>query len=342
MNKNDIRQYTVAVSYFRNLLIACDACGLNAAEIREKTGLTNIDRLTPEDRLGVEFLGRIWRVIDEVSGDPLIGLRIGTVARVGMLGILEFLLMSCDTIGDTLEQIVRYWRLVSDEDKTYDLKTADGCAHFQITSIIAHHHATFESVMLYMKHFAENMLGVIFDPTKTRIHFTHPLPIGATRQDFETAFCCSVDFDQDVNAMIFDAKELSQKLAHSDNLVHPLLRDKADVQLRALDANTRISQRVLFLVESGSTELGKIAQVLGLSVRSLQRKLRNENQSFRDVLDGFRKSKASRLFEEGWLSTGEIAFSLGYQEERAFFEACKRWYGMTPSRYRSHIKSVSA
>lgn len=341
MNNHANRQYTVAVSYFRNLLQACTACGLDGLTIQSQAGLADIDKLSPDDRLSVEVFSQLWQIIDVCSGgDPLIGLKMGSVKRKGMLGILEFLLMSSDTVGDAVELLVRYWRLVSDEDKTFELKLIEGNAHFQFSSILNHHHATFESATLYMKQFVEVMLGVTLEPEKTKIYFIHPLPDGATVEDFSAAFCCEVKFCQQTNAMIFDASLLNQKLAHSDNLVHPLLREKADLQLRALDTHAQVSQRVLFLIESGATELSDIASTLGLSIRSLQRKLRSEDQSFRNVLDSFKKSKCSRLFEEGWLSTKEIAFSLGFKEERAFFLASRRWFSMTPSQYRSHLNTM--
>lgn len=86
-----------------------------------------------------------------------------------------------------------------------------------------------------------------------------------------------------------------------------------------------------------------VAQVLNMSVSSLQRRLREEGTSFQKVLLRTKKVMADKFLVEQNLSASDVAFLLGYQSHSQFFQAFKRWYLMTPIAYqklhRGHDKS---
>jgi AraC-like DNA-binding protein len=78
-----------------------------------------------------------------------------------------------------------------------------------------------------------------------------------------------------------------------------------------------------------------IASRLGTSPRTLQRRLREEEQtSHKQLLDEIRHALALRYLDTEGLSIGEAAFLLGFSEPSAFHRAFKRWTGATPGAYR--------
>ena len=81
-------------------------------------------------------------------------------------------------------------------------------------------------------------------------------------------------------------------------------------------------------------QLESIARRLGVTSRSLQRRLRDEGSSFHTLRDETRRSLADRYLGEG-LSLSEISFLLGFSEPSAFFRAFKRWTGLTPIEHRA-------
>ena len=76
-----------------------------------------------------------------------------------------------------------------------------------------------------------------------------------------------------------------------------------------------------------------VAQVLNMSISSLQRRLRAEGTSFQKVLLTTKKVMADKFLVEQNLSATDVAFLLGYQSHSQFFQAFKRWYSMTPIAY---------
>jgi AraC-like DNA-binding protein len=80
--------------------------------------------------------------------------------------------------------------------------------------------------------------------------------------------------------------------------------------------------------------LASIAAGLGLSPRTLQRKLQEAGASFQQVLDAARHALAQDYLRQRGLSLADIAFLLGYQEQSAFTHAFREWSGMNPGAWR--------
>ena len=85
----------------------------------------------------------------------------------------------------------------------------------------------------------------------------------------------------------------------------------------------------------GDVTISKVARILGVSARTLQRKLNEEKVSFRGLHDRALRAEAERRILAGQSSYGEIAFALGFSQQSAFFRAFKRWTGMTPTDLRA-------
>jgi AraC-like DNA-binding protein len=81
-------------------------------------------------------------------------------------------------------------------------------------------------------------------------------------------------------------------------------------------------------------EIGVVARDLGMSARTLQRRLSAVGSSYQQVLDSSRRETAERCLTGSSLSVAEIAYMLGFSEPAAFHRAFKRWTGMTPQAVR--------
>jgi AraC-like DNA-binding protein len=82
-------------------------------------------------------------------------------------------------------------------------------------------------------------------------------------------------------------------------------------------------------LRTDEAHVDRIAKRLGLTSRSLQRRLKDEGTSFNAVREDVRRQLSRRYLDEG-LSIAEISFLLGFSEPSAFFRAFKRWNGVTP------------
>lgn len=94
------------------------------------------------------------------------------------------------------------------------------------------------------------------------------------------------------------------------------------------------------LLPHGQVRAAEVAQRLGVSQRTLQRRLAAEGLTFAKVLDDLRLDLAKRYLREAELPVSEIAWLLGYQQISALNHAFKRWTGKTPTQMRAHEAAV--
>ncbi len=83
-----------------------------------------------------------------------------------------------------------------------------------------------------------------------------------------------------------------------------------------------------------SNSIKQVAQAVGFSERTLQRRLNRCGWVFADLVEAVRRSHAENLLQDGAMPLADVALSLGYSEQSAFTRAFKRWTCLTPTAYR--------
>lgn len=110
----------------------------------------------------------------------------------------------------------------------------------------------------------------------------------------------------------------------------PALRQR----LSDLGAHARITERLrcalLEALPAGEVSMHALGSKLGLSTRTLQRRLKEEGTSFQRTLDEVRTELARHYLKNSSMSGAEISFLLGFEDPNSFFRAFQRWTGKTP------------
>ena len=99
--------------------------------------------------------------------------------------------------------------------------------------------------------------------------------------------------------------------------------------------HSSVENTIVPLLPHGKAEVGEISRRLGVSRRTMARRLSDEGLSFSKLLEDLKLHLARRYLADGNLSISQIAWLLGYQEIGAFSRAFKRWTGKTPRDTRS-------
>jgi AraC-like DNA-binding protein len=144
--------------------------------------------------------------------------------------------------------------------------------------------------------------------------------------------------DTDEFALNIDARELP--LIHADSYLNDLLLKYCEAALacRRGDLNqlrTKVENAISSLLPHGRVILGDVARSLGMSERTLARKLSDEGLNFTEILQQLRRDLAVRYLDDRKLHVSKIAWLLGFREVSAFTHAFKRWTGKTPSEMRA-------
>jgi AraC-like DNA-binding protein len=105
-------------------------------------------------------------------------------------------------------------------------------------------------------------------------------------------------------------------------------------RLEAARIGPRVRQAIDELLPQGEPDSVTIARRVGMSQRSLQRKLAEEGTSFAGLLDETRRTLALNYLDEGRYTVSEITYLLGFANVSGFSRAFKRWTGVSPSAHR--------
>lgn len=183
-----------------------------------------------------------------------------------------------------------------------------------------------------------------------RLVFAQPTVHASLRDALTAFFGLPPAFGGDCTEVEFPAELLQQPIASHDPSVLPLLEAHASALLTAREAalagpasgNAALTAAVRRLLQTrlaeGGARLSVIAAELGLSPRTLQRRLAATNRPFQQLLDAVRRDEADRLLRDPALSLTEIAFLLGYSEQSNFSHACRSWHGASPQLRRAQLQ----
>jgi AraC-like DNA-binding protein len=167
------------------------------------------------------------------------------------------------------------------------------------------------------------------------VSFRHPRP--ATVAGHRAFFGCPVTFEARIDALRFGDGALATPTRLGDEGLSAFLTAHLD-ELRERHADPSASARVRGAVvdslPDGLPRASRIARRLGMSERTLQRRLAEEGHTFQALADGARREAAESLLVGGDHSLGEVAFLTGFSDQSAFQRAFKRWTGRTPAAFR--------
>jgi AraC-like DNA-binding protein len=159
---------------------------------------------------------------------------------------------------------------------------------------------------------------------------------------YRRVFRCPVHFEAEHNQSVFDARLLDRKLTGGDSRLHAILNS----HLRNLDASggadfgSEVQQIILQAMKNGNCSLPRVASYLGMTPRTLQRRLSTEGTSFQAELDAVRSRVAHRYLEETAMPLTSLADMLGYSDLAAFSRAFKKINSVSPLRWRGGERSI--
>jgi AraC-like DNA-binding protein len=252
--------------------------------------------------------------------------------------VLGYISMNCSTLRMVQAKIPIYEKIVGDMGVT-SIEVADGYALQRWTCafsdpVVRRHEV--ENVLGSWVTYARNFLN--FDDWDA-IWFEHSAPQDpALLEDYAALFGCEVLFDQPASGIRVREALLDMPSPQANEQILQTLLEHATALLADLDKNQTVANqvknilRLMLKQQAPSSQI--IAEKLGMSSRTLQRKLGEEGTHYQDVLNELRLELALYFLKNTALSLDSIAYELGYAEARSFYRSFKQWTGRTAGSYR--------
>ena len=266
--------------------------------------------------------------------DHSLPLRYATLLRPDDLGALGLGLKTAPTVRDALLRLVRYILVLSD---TLEYELQDG-AH---PALVMSRPGLRRGSQLANECALAAVVSVLrttsdADLRLAGVEFRHPGPVPAP--EHEAFFGCPVRFDADRNAIRFTAGALDQPTQLGDEGLSAYFLAELDVLKRQRSdqsVGSRVYTAVTDALPDGVPRRAVIARRLGMSERTLHRRLADEGATFHSIARSAQLDAAEALLTQTARSLGEIAFLAGFSDQSAFSRAFRSHAGSTPLAYRA-------
>jgi AraC-like DNA-binding protein len=332
-----MRGATVATTSSRALLAACERLKLDTGAMLLAVGLTRDEVDDPDGRLPGEAVAALFKEAMIRSGDPELPLNAAEAVPFGAYRVIDFVAASAPTVGEGLERVARYFPLINStvELRIHHTPDRTRLELFNPRDPAGLPKPYVEYALAVIALHCRRAFGVQFPIEE--VHFAFPRPDSVATH--ERLFGCAVLFGRTESELVISNATWNTPTAGGSSEMLRVLEAHAERLVAALrqDDGTRgaVSRLLVDELRGGEATLERVAQRMGLSPRTLQRRLQAEGASFADVLDETRKVIADCYVREPGVALTEVAYLLGFSEPSAFSRAFHRWYGVAPSRYRS-------
>lgn len=326
-----------ALSNFRPLLDAFESLGCARGRILGAAGLTERDFDDPDAVITDAGCNAFFCEALRQRPIPNAGLRVAEQIPMGAYPLLDYLVMTSESVGEGFGRLARYLRLVGSPS---DLDIRDDGDPVVVRLAPTNPFNAEFTLSLAVLHFRRETNGR-FGAARLLLRHRPDDPV-----DFERQLGCPLRAGAETDELDVPRAVWRLALRRRDSLLHGVLRVQADGMLARLVTETGAAARVRRVlagrISRGDATLEEIGRSLGWSPRSLQRRLQEEGTSYQEILDDVRREAAESYLRGSGLSCSEVGYLLGFSEPAAFTRAFKRWRGTTPLEFRRTSSPLSS
>lgn len=323
------------------VLAIAQAAGADPRRIAELARFDPALGSDPDARIPLATEQTLWREAALLTSDTAFGLHAAERIKPGAFDVLDYAVRTAPTLRQSLERLVRYNRLVHDIAQWSlvpqgDALRVEHCFRPSDGLVQERHSAEFTIATVVT--IGSQIAGAAVRPRG--VGFQHAAPIDSQAlQEHTRLFGVMPLFSQPVNFIELDVALVERANPSADPALSRVIERHAEALLasrpeKSVSAAGRVRQSLSRGLAEGQTTLSAVARQLGMSERSLQRRLADEHVTFDALLDEVRRELALHYLSDAKIAVAEIAYLLGYSEPSPFHRAFKRWTGKTPAEAR--------
>ncbi len=285
------------------------------------------------DRDYYAFFGRCAAADSDGRSLPL---RVGASMRCREFGTFGLAWRAAANLRGSYDRSERYGRLLTTVS-TYDVEPAEDGAFMHLRREGERDlglRLSNEASLASLAAMSDEASSEPFRPLA--VHFRHAVPGSSAAH--EEHFGCPVHFSSDRDALHVSERTLRTPNRVGDSDMASFFDTHLAAEVAQVDDDSSLDRQLQIEISRALSEgvppLSDIARCLGMSGRTLQRRLSERGFSYQSVVDESRRRLARQMLRDTDASLLEIAFMTGFAEQSSFSRAFRRWEGQTPRSYR--------
>jgi AraC-like DNA-binding protein len=301
------------------------------ADVFAGAGITHGTLEQPGERVPIEQARTAWQTLEQLADEPLLGLKLSAQLEPGALDLLDYLVQSAGTLREACLAFCRYAPLMTDAGSIW---LAEDREYARL-----HHHA--EGAL---PNVSELIVGGIVQRARSicgpslairGIGFMHAAR--APVAEYTELLGVTPTFEQPCDTVSFDRSALDAPTLKADPRLSEILRKQADLRVERLSSAAQdelqgVRATTLELVLSGHVGIARLAERLGTTPRTLQRRFANHGLTHRELVDSVRAELVEHALRRRAQSWAELSRALGYASGSSLRRAHKRWSKTQPRR----------
>jgi AraC-like DNA-binding protein len=323
----------------RHAYARCAKANINADMLLRTAGLPRASIDNPDVRIAVQSQIEFLNLAAEALGDEWLGFHLAQRFELREAGLGYYVMASSDLLGDALQRCARYSGMTNEGARlSYR-------AEKQITLRVSYEGVARHPDRHQIEFFMTTLVRACRDLTgqqvrPQRVTLSH-LRTGEFKE-IKEYFGCPVLFGDLADEVIFSKGIERMQVSSADPYLNALLlkyceeaRARRSRAAKASPLRLSVENTIAPLLPHGKGDASEVARWLGLSERTLARRLKSEGLSFAGILHDLRYDLARTYLGESSLSVSKVAWLLGYGEVSSFSSAFKRWSGKSPRQARA-------
>lgn len=323
----------MAVETTRELFDVLVSCGADQTKLQQKSGIQAQQLLDAESRFPVDRHLKLWFAGGALLQQPAIGLRMGALSNPYLRGIVGLVFIASADLQTAVDNKIKYTRILADHISLNLTKTND---IFSVTYSILEgyfHRYEIERVFSGFLNWISMFVGHTVVPAEVSFQYEKP----PSYKMYQKCFGDNLVFDQAQNRITFSSELLNHKNTKFNEYLYSILCTRADKMLQKLglqvDFLTSVRSTIAGRLCYGDFAAADIANAHNMSIRTFHRKLKENGKTYQNILDNVRKKMAISYLQQSDCRSQSVPYLIGYNDERAFQRAFKRWTGVSPRQY---------
>lgn len=319
----------------RMLVATLNSRAIDAQPLLNEVGIC---LATDSDRVSAQAMQKLWRLAVRESGDDAFGIYCAENIQPTVLHGLGFAWIASNTLLEALERLVRYFRMLVTAG---DIVLEDQGERIKLLLKLPEMRpgvepapASIDVALAMFIQMCRLTRDATFSPLAVEFQHSAPKNIGT----FCEFFSIEPLFSASQNCLYFASEDLLKSLPLANPELARINDQVVSDYLQRYEVEglvPRVRASIIECLPLGTPSQDDIARSLCQSSRTLQRKLKSEGVSFKDLLEEVRFDLAKRYLLESHRHVAEIAYLLGFSEASNFARSFKRWSGLPPQDYRS-------
>lgn len=310
--------------------------GLRPSAVLRQAKLPSMLYLDETALISTPQLFAVWQAIETLSGDPGFSLRMVENTSTANHKLAFLAASFAASYRDGLERIARFKRVCSPDKMRFE--EGDGIVSLvtdwppgtpaePALSVDASLAMTLE---LGRRGTGQRIVPVVVEYARKG----HP---SAEHQRF---FDCPIRFGANRDRLVLKSEDLDLPFIGYNPEMLSIMTPALTAALADVETRGSVSERIKLVLKrrlaSGRPDIADVAQELGLSERTLQRRIGDGGTTFRALLDEARQELARSLLSDVSITIEEVAFLLGYDDSSSFYRSFRNWEKISPRRWRIH------